>query len=241
MMVVRVERLTWHLLDLRPPIVNVFTNLAASLPADMVGRQTIVDQILANDVGSAPPAWVPALDDVCYRSNTVVGAPAVGVTSAPDAALNDLGGMVVFARGGDGAVWHAWQPQADSNWVAWSSLGGAATSDPGSVLQTGGRLVVFVRGTDNGIWHRWQLTRNGAWAGWASIGAPPGGATSGPDVALNAAGGLVVFVRGADSAVWHAWQAQPDGAWSGWASLNGVATSDPSAVLQTEGRLVVFV
>jgi hypothetical protein len=31
-------------------------------------------------------------------------------------ALNDPGGLVVFARGADGAVWHAWQDQPDGNW-----------------------------------------------------------------------------------------------------------------------------
>jgi len=239
-MIVRNRRLTWHLIDARTPMIDVAVNLAASLPANLMGRQGIVDRIMASVSGTAPPSWVPALDDVCYRSDGI-GAPPGGATGGPDAALNAPGGLVVFVRGGDGAVWHAWQAQPDGSWSGWASLGGVATSDPGAVLQTGGRLVVFVRVTGNAIWHRWQKTRNGEWSGWASIGAPPGAAAGGPAAALNDPGGLVVFVRGADGAVWHAWQAQPDGSWSGWVSLGGAATSDPGAVLQTGGRLVVFV
>jgi hypothetical protein len=39
-----------------------------------------------------------------------------GATSGPDAALNDPGGLVVVARGGDNAMWHAWQEHPDGNW-----------------------------------------------------------------------------------------------------------------------------
>ena len=45
-----------------------------------------------------------------------VGAPPGGATSGPDAALNAPGGLVVFARGADNVVWHAWQDQPDGNW-----------------------------------------------------------------------------------------------------------------------------
>ncbi len=33
------------------------------------------------------------------------------------ALLNANGGLVVFARGGDNAIWHAWQDQPDGNWA----------------------------------------------------------------------------------------------------------------------------
>ena len=113
----------------------------------------------------------------------------------------------------------------------------------------GGRLVVL-RGartrpfTTVGIRF---VTASGP-RGWASIGVPTptGGATSGPDAALNDRGGLALFARGNDNAIWHAWQDQPDSKWSRWVWLEtlqfprGYWTSDPSAVLQTGGRLVVF-
>lgn len=69
-------------------------------------------------------------------------------TSSPDAAVNAHGLLVVFARGGDNAIWHTWQPNAynPDQWAQWQSLGGEFLSGPGAVLQTGGRLVVFARG-----------------------------------------------------------------------------------------------
>jgi hypothetical protein len=148
-----------------------------------------------------------------------IGAPPGGALSDPDATLNQPGGLVVFARGADGAIWHCWQGQMNGNWSGWASLGSIATSGPGATLYRDGRRVVFVRGTDNTIWHRWQTTPNGNWSGWESIGAPPGGATSDPDATLNQPGGLVAFTRGADGAIWHCWQGQMNGNWSGWATL----------------------
>jgi hypothetical protein len=169
-----------------------------------------------------------------------IGAPPGCATSDPDATLNLPGGLVAFARGADGAIWHCWQDQMNGNWSGWATLGGVATSGPGATLYRDGRLVVFVRGTDSTIWHRWQTTPNGDWSGWESIGAPPGGATSGPDATLNWPGGLVAFARGGDGAVWHCWQEHMNGDWSGWASLGGIATNGPGATLYRDGRLVVF-
>jgi hypothetical protein len=30
----------------------------------------------------------------------------------------------VFARGGDGALWHSWQTAPSNGWSGWDSLGG---------------------------------------------------------------------------------------------------------------------
>ena len=39
-------------------------------------------------------------------------------------ASNDDGRMEIFARGGDGAVWHIWQTAPSNGWSGWYSLGG---------------------------------------------------------------------------------------------------------------------
>jgi hypothetical protein len=85
------------------------------------------------------------------------------LTSDPAATLNEPGGLVVFARGTDNAIWHTWQDQINGNWHPWESLGGDCTSGPGAALYRDGRLNVFTRGTDNAIWTRWQTTPNGDW------------------------------------------------------------------------------
>jgi hypothetical protein len=83
------------------------------------------------------------------------------LTSDPAATLNAPGGLVVFARGTDNAIWHTWQDQINGNWHPWESLGGDCTSGPAAALYQDGRLNVFARGTDNAIWTRWQTTPNG--------------------------------------------------------------------------------
>jgi hypothetical protein len=85
------------------------------------------------------------------------------LTSDPAATLNLPGGLVVFARGTDNAIWHTWQNHINGDWSHWESLGGDWTSGPGAALYRDGRLNVFARGTDNAIWTRWQTTPNGHW------------------------------------------------------------------------------
>ena len=85
------------------------------------------------------------------------------LTSDPAATLNAPGGLVVFARGTDNAIWHTWQEHINGNWSPWESLGGNWTSGPAAALYRDGRLNVFARGTDNAIWTRWQTTPNGDW------------------------------------------------------------------------------
>jgi hypothetical protein len=159
------------------------------------------------------------------------------LTSDPDAVLNAPGGLVVFARGTDNAIWHSWQDQINGNWRPWESLGGNWTSGPAAALYQDGRLNVFARGTDNAIWTRWQTTPNGNWSGWDSIG---GVLMSDPAAVLNAAGGLAVFARGTDNAIWHIWQNQINGNWRPWQSLGGNLTGGPAAALYRDGRLNVF-
>src|SRR5207245_2875718 len=96
------------------------------------------------------------------------------LTSDPDAAAPAATREDVFARGGDGALWH--RKFDDTNWLAWKSLGGSITSDPGSVSWGAGRLDVFARGRDNALWHRTWDGIN--WLAWESLG---GSLTSAPD------------------------------------------------------------
>jgi hypothetical protein len=159
------------------------------------------------------------------------------LASGPAATLNAPGGLVAFARGNDGAIWHTWQSAMNGNWSAWESLGGSFTDAPGAALYADGRLNVFGRGTDGAIWTRWQTTPNGDWSDWESIG---GSLASGPAATLNANGGLVVFARGTDGAIWHTWQDAMNGNWSAWESLGGNFTDAPGAALYRDGRLNAF-
>jgi hypothetical protein len=116
-----------------------------------------------DDVRVVPDGGLSSLpdgSDVNLRQWETLGG---GLTSDPSATLNEPGGLVVFARGTDNAIWHTWQDQINGNWHPWESLGGDWTSGPGAALYGDGRLNVFARGTDNAIWTRWQTTPNGDW------------------------------------------------------------------------------
>ena len=78
------------------------------------------------------------------------GGPG-GLASKIAVGRNTDGGLEVFVRGTDLALWH--NRQNGSQWSGWWSLGGQL---PGNVVvghNNSGRPVVFVRGTDNALWH----------------------------------------------------------------------------------------
>ena len=63
----------------------------------------------------------------------------------PARGRNADGRLEIFARGGDGAVWHNWHTAPNNGWSGWYSLGGWI-----DLLEVGpnadGRLEVFARG-----------------------------------------------------------------------------------------------
>ena len=147
---------------------------------------------------------------------------------------NQDGRLEIFARGGDGAVYHNWQTTPNGNWSGWASLGGWI-----DMLTVGnnqdGRLEIFARGGDGAVYHNWQTIPNGNWSGWASLG----GWIDMLTVGRNQDGRLEIFARGGDGAVYHNWQTTPNGNWSGWASLGGWI--DMLTVGQNQdGRLEIF-
>jgi hypothetical protein len=151
---------------------------------------------------------------------------------------NRNGRLETFARGSDGAMWHAVQSVAGGPWSGWSRLGGSRfAGSPVAARNVDGRLEVFIRGADGTLWHTWQTAPASAWSGFASLG---GSVASDPAVAVLGDGRLDVFVRAADASIRHASQ-NPAGGWLTWASLAGVSAG-PAAIGKTpEGRLEVYV
>jgi hypothetical protein len=140
----------------------------------------------------------------------------------------------VFARGGDGAVWHNWQTAPNNGWSGWYSLGGWIDL-LAAAQNADGRLEIFARGGDGAVWHNWETTPGGSWSGWYSLG----GWIDILTVAQNADGRLEIFARGGDGAVWHNWQTAPSNGWSGWYSLGGwIDRLDVSS--NADGRLEIF-
>ncbi len=153
---------------------------------------------------------------------SITGDPAIS-SAAPEQ-------LELFARGGDGALWHRhWD---GATWSGWVNLGGALASDsgPGTVSWSSNRVDVVYRGTDNGVWQR-------AWGEGSNGGVPIslGGYTlSDPAISSKGKGQLQVFVRGVDNALWT--KSFSNGSWSGWETLGGQITSGPSAVSWSNNR-----
>ena len=151
-------------------------------------------------------------------------------TSSPAAASQNNGGMTVFVRGNDSAVWYrdyvrgSW---GKWTWGKWTSIGGqiAAGTGPAACSWGAGRLDVFVQGTDGAMWHK---SYNGtSWSGWESLG---GKLTSSPAATSNTTNNIQVFARSTDGAVW---QKTYNNGWSSWKSLGGqVAAGTGPAVSQ---------
>jgi len=152
-------------------------------------------------------------------------------TSSPAATSRNNGGMTVFVRGNDSAVWYrdyvrgSWGRWA---WGKWTSIGGQlpAGTGPAACSWGSGRLDVFVQGTDSALWHK---SYNGtSWSGWESLG---GNLTSSPAATSNTTNNIQVFARGTDGGVW---QKTYNNGWSDdWQSLGGqVAAGTGPAVSQ---------
>ncbi|RWQ48999.1 hypothetical protein [Mesorhizobium sp.] len=154
-------------------------------------------------------------------------------------AVNASGGLEVFARGRDNALWHKWQ--TPDGWSDWTSLGGDLRGGPAVARHAGGGLEVFSVASDGAVWHIWQ-TANG-WSGWASLG---GHLVGSPSVGMNYDKRLEVFARSPDGQLWHIWQKASFTEWTGWAPMGVQCTGNPAVGgldgrNLTNGALCVFV
>ena len=158
------------------------------------------------------------------------------LTSDPAATSRNTGGITVFARGSDGAVWY--RDYVGGSWGNWVSIGGQIPVGTGPAVSSwgAGRLDVFARGTDGAVWHKSYDTAT-SWSSWQSLG---GILTSSPAATSRNTGGITVFARGSDGAVWY--RDYVGGSWGNWVSIGGqipVGTG-PAVSSWGAGRLDVF-
>ncbi|MFA4904166.1 MAG: hypothetical protein WC600_15645 [Desulfobaccales bacterium] len=134
--------------------------------------------------------------------------------------------------------------------VNWTNLNGTLTSDPAViriddvVTPTRSRLEVFVRGADNGLYNIRRPGVSTPWEAWKQLGlsAVGGPMLAGkPTVALNLDERLEVFWRGVDNVLYHIVETAPNSnAYSTPAPLGVFIQSDPVAIQDSAGRIVVF-
>jgi peroxiredoxin len=157
------------------------------------------------------------------------------LTSSPAATSRNPGGITVFARGSDGAVWY--RDYVGGSWGNWVSIGGQTPVGTGPAVCSwgAGRLDVFVEGTNGGLYHKWYTGT--AWSNWEYLG---GALTSSPAATSRNPGGITVFVRGNDGGVWY--RDCVGGSWGKWVSIGGQspAGTGPAVCSWGGGRLDVF-
>ncbi|HET6763743.1 MAG TPA: hypothetical protein VFH27_08720, partial [Longimicrobiaceae bacterium] len=141
----------------------------------------------------------------------------------------------LFARGGDLAMWHRWNVDAQP-WGDWESLGGVLSTAFAPVAWSENRLQVCALGTDSKLYTKWWS--GAVWGGWT----PQEGVTFSqvrPTAAARAPDRLDVFGVASDSSVrTRAWNGS---AWGDWISLGGVVTSEVCVIPTSPGTLHIFV
>jgi hypothetical protein len=174
---------------------------------------------------------------------TSLGGQLDGAPAAASASANpgfggppDTGGLAVFARGLDNALWARTYSTSTSEWTPWQSLGGVLTSAPAAAA-TGNpndgspgssfRLRVFARGADGALWQK--AFSGGAWGAWTSLGGLLVGGPGASETFEPSATGpnAIVTVRGIDNAAWYRLYNLTSGALGPWTSAGGVLTDDP--------------
>lgn len=143
----------------------------------------------------ASGGWVAAWQDL--------GAPAVGLsTTSPGAASWTYDRADVYARGGDGALWHKWSNDGGATWYGWENLGGVLQVGSGPDVSTwgNGRYDVFYRGTNDHLMHLWYNWQPSSWSTPEDLA---GVLTSDPTAASWGPDRIDVFARGSDTAMWQ--------------------------------------
>jgi hypothetical protein len=168
---------------------------------------------------------------------TGLGGPLLSKAAV---AANSDGRLEAFAVGGDSTLWHAAQTAPGGSWNAWSSLGsGSVTGDPAVAVDADGRLEVFVTASNTNLLNLAQ-TAPGTWdpGNWQTLAAFVQGrpaAVRGPD------GRLHVFDRQTNGQLID-WSQSSAGSsiWPGEALPSLTLTSDPVAVVDSDGTIEVF-
>lgn len=174
--------------------------------------------------------FVRGTDDRVYTNTVTPSGTVTGYSVVPGLAVTGevesfrvltgepAGGVRIFARGADGAVWT--NLRRNGSWSGWTSLGGFITSEiTAGRIQTGG-IRIFARGSDNRVY--FHETDAVFVSGWhvldglrvtSNIAVAEGGLLS----------GVQIFVRGEDNRVYSRLAALS----APWQPRTGVsATSD---------------
>jgi hypothetical protein len=144
-------------------------------PLQAGGAQFAADPTLVLSRTGMIEVYTRGFDSAIYR-NCLEGGAWVGWRSLGGFWLGEVGagrnldgGVSLFVRGTNNAVWHNRQSPT-SSWSGWQSLGGITTSRVSVQADRTGRLAIVYRGSDNQLHFRIQNDPNGIFLPEVSIG-----------------------------------------------------------------------
>jgi hypothetical protein len=167
-------------------------------------------------IGGDSALWVDG--ETAANSATFSGWQSLGGTALQQIEVaNDAAGLpVLFARGGDNAVYYKWE-YSPGSWSGWNYMGGNIQSISVG-LDYGGKLVVAALGWNDSLYINTQAFPNSvAFGGWQSLG---GWDLQQLALANDASGRLTIYALGGDHAVYYKQEDSSD-SWSGWNYLGG--------------------
>lgn len=219
--------------------------------ADPILVRTDTGRVSAISVAADGSAWESRQSSSggVFGRYVRIGKPSPGLFGmTPVVSLNATGGLILFAIGGDRAVWFCTQPASSTSWSSWSSLGIGVRSSGADAMAIGvnanGRVSLFINNTAATVSYRTQTTVGGtSFSPWVNL---PGGAhgASRPAVMRNSDGRLSVFFfangGGGTSLAWQSQTSANANTWSNWVSVHSPATSSPVAINDVNGRIHLF-
>jgi hypothetical protein len=163
----------------------------------------------------------------------------------PAALLLPSGDVEVFATASNGTVYaiRQNQPNDNSQWTGWYSLGGQCASNPAPVVDADHDVDLFCRTTAGSAA---MISWNGkSWGQWSGLSGSPADLTGVPAVAENGAGQTEFFTATDSGGLDDAWQDGPGGTWTWGTPLADQGTAaavsgSPAAASWPVGQIIVY-
>ncbi|MCX5208382.1 glycoside hydrolase family 27 protein [Kitasatospora sp. NBC_00240] len=176
------------------------------------------------------------------------GSTGPGSIQGEPAVVSSAGGVDVFVRGTDNALWA--NTYKNGAWGSWVNLGGTLSASPTAASLGRDRIDVFVRSTDGKVYQKTFQQTPGAsdlpaywydvkWTtSWVGQDAPNATTIVGAPTAVASLNRIDLFARGTDNALWQ--KSYVSGEWTGWTKRGGTLSSSPTAVSGHPGQIEVF-
>ena len=145
------------------------------------------------------------------------------------------GRLVVFALGGDGAIYMQTQNAVGStSFSGWSYLGGHDLIDVAAAREADGLVVMLAVGADHNVYEQRQSSLNGGFDPWTWVGGPGVVQIA---MAAQPSGRLALIGRTPAGEMMFTNQPTVNANFVGWTTLDGTQLTDFTLAKNLDGRL----